>query len=71
MQLKPGHEIVGNVDAVRNDGGMVKVVFTVHKEVELPYDALAEKDLQSIVGERVGIFNSGEGYKLRKIKTRG
>jgi len=68
MQLEPMHEIVGNVAAVKKKGNQVKVVFTVRKEVELPQDALAEKDMQSIVGERVGIFNSGDGYKLRKIK---
>ena len=71
MQLKPGHEIVGNVAAVKREGNQVKVVFTVPREVELPQGALAEKDLQSIVGERVGISNNGDGYKLRKIKTRG
>ena len=69
--MEPEHEIVGNVAAVKREGNRVKVVFTVPKEVELPQGALTEKDLQSIVGERVGISNNGDGYKLRKIKTRG
>ncbi|GAI29243.1 unnamed protein product [marine sediment metagenome] len=55
------------MDAVKSDGNQVKVVFTIHKEIELPQDALAEKDLHALVGKKIKIFNSGDGYKLRVV----
>jgi len=68
MLLKPYHEVVGDLIEVRVEDGKIKFLFTINKEIEVPQTAFSEVELKNLVGRRIGIFNYGDGYKMRKIK---
>ena len=69
MNLKPYSEIVGTLSTIQTKHDCTKLIFTIQKEIELPTEAFSAKNLQNLVGKRIGIFNGGGIYRLRKIKA--
>jgi len=67
-KLEPMQEIVGTLDGIKDNNNRIKLKFTICKEIEVPYDAIPKEKLQAAVGHRIGIFNSGDRYKLRRVK---
>lgn len=67
-KLEPMHEIVGRLAGIEDNNDWIRLKFTICKEIEVPYDAIPKEKLQAAVGHQVGIFNSGDRYKLRRIK---
>ena len=66
--LAPYCEIVGNLSKIENKGDTLAIVFNINKEIELPESAINQDTLKELIGERVGIFNCGDGrFKIRKI----
>jgi len=68
MILEPYHEFVGDLIEVRVEDGEIKFLFSINREIEVPQNAFSEVELKNLVGKRIGIFNYGDGFKLRKIK---
>ncbi len=68
--LENNHEIVGLLQKVESNDQYIKLDFTLHRTYELPIGALSEKKLQSLVGERVGVFNCDNVYKLRRANKK-
>lgn len=65
MKLEENHEVVGTLVDVKNDGECTKLQFSVRKTFEIPIGAIPIKTLESVVGNRIGIFNSNNDYRLR------
>ena len=69
MHLEPAQEIVGTLIEVKTKQDQTKLIFTICEEIEIPARAIPKAELLAAVGKRIGIFNCGGIYKLRKIKT--
>jgi len=71
MQLKPYTEIIGCLHKIKNEKNKLKLEFRITTEIEIPKDAIEEKNLAELVGKRVGVFNGGDGnYKIRRISSK-
>jgi len=68
MILQPFHEIVADCEDVKYEDGKIKFFLTINKVIEVPQSAFSQDELKNLAGKRIGIFNYGDGYKLRKIK---
>lgn len=69
--LAPYSEIVGNLSKIENKGDTLAIVFSFDKEIELPESTINQDTLNKLIGERVGIFNCGDGrFKIRKISRK-
>lgn len=67
MRLQNNNEIVGVLSKIKDKDSCIELVFMIQKKIEIPQDTLSWEKLQSVVGKRIGIFNCGGYYKLRKI----
>lgn len=68
MKLEDHHEIVGLLTEIESKDGITKLQFSIHKIYEIPTDGIDTKKLQSLIGERVGIFNCSGNYRTRRVK---
>ncbi len=69
MNLKPYSEIVGTLSSIQTKHDCTQLIFTIQKEIEIPAEVFSAKNLQNLVGKRIGIFNDGGTYRLRQIKA--
>lgn len=67
MNLQPYSEVVGILIDVKFENNHAELVFSIQKSIELPSIAISKEKLQIFLGQRVGIFNCGGNYKIRKI----
>lgn len=71
MKLEENHEIIGTLVSIKNDGRCTKLLFSVQKTFEIPIESIPIKTLESVVGNRIGIFNAGDGiFKLRRANKK-
>jgi len=67
MNLKNGQEIIGTMKDVQHDDEIVKITFLINYEIEVPRDKIHYKNLQKLIGNRIGILNINDSYKIRII----
>jgi len=67
MILRPYNELIGDLIEVRIKDGKIKFLFSINEEIEVPQSAFAETDFKKYIGSRVGVFNDGQNYQIRKI----
>jgi len=65
--IKSNHEHIGDVVKVIDEGGYIKVVFSIQTALELPTDAIPKEVLQDLVGKRIGVICIAGKYYLRII----
>lgn len=71
MILKAYHEIVGMlVNILIGDDNKIVLVFSLEKTVEVSKNAIDQKILYEMKGERIGLMNLNGQFKIRKIQKR-
>lgn len=68
--LGSNHEIVGILNRLENTDDQIVMEFTIHKKIGIPRGAIPIEELESVVGNRVGVFNCSGVYKLRKANKK-
>jgi len=68
--LKPFHEIVGQLMDIQKENNHIRLVFSINKEIDIPAQVFIEKELELLIGKRIGLFNNNGNYKIRKIKRK-
>ena len=68
MKLKNLNEIIGTLHAVNSKGWSRILVFNICQEIEIPFDAIPDEQLQGLIGRRIGLFNNSGDYRIREIK---
>ena len=69
--LKPYHEIVGNLEKIKDDDKKWILFFNLHNEIIIPKKAFSEDQLTKFKGEHVGLFRYDEdNYAIRKASKR-
>jgi len=69
--LKAYHEIVGMlVNILIGDDNKIVLVFSLEKTVEVSKNAIDQKILYEMKGERIGLMNLNGQFKIRKIQKR-
>ena len=70
MRLKSNHEIVGELQEVKQENNFCILKFSCMKEIELPTHAITYEQLTTLIGKRIGILNHEGNYKFREIKRK-
>ncbi len=68
MILKPFHEIIGTLSTVRYENNRIYLSFQMLEEAAIADDDTLHQQLKSLVGKRIGVFNSNGKIKIREIK---
>lgn len=68
--LKPNSEIVGRLIGLFDNDLTTTLVFSTQTEIEIPKKSLSQDSLKSMIGERIGLINCDENYKIRKIQSK-
>ena len=66
--LKPGSEIVGRLTQLIKNKSTTTLIFSTQTEIEIPKNSILEDKLTLMIGEKIGLFNCDEKYKIRKIQ---
>ena len=70
MILKPNHEIISELNNVKDEDGQLTLIFGMNMEIELPQSAFDLTELKKYVGGKVGIMNvDGQIYRIRRIHS--
>ena len=67
MPLLPYHEVVGVVRDIIVYDDIVKIIFAMDREIELPKSDAPKAITQELVGQRIGILNIENKYYFRRI----
>jgi len=67
MELKPFEEFIGTLERVLESDSMTILYFKVISPVEVPSDHIDHGLLEECVGERIGILNTPEGVRIRRL----
>ena len=68
--LKPGSEIVGRLIGSFDNELTTTLIFSTQIEIEIPKNSLSQHKLKSMIGERIGLINYDEKYKIRTIQNK-
>jgi len=66
MKLENYHEIVGTLENYEEKEDIVKLSFVFKQSIEVPKNAITNKELEDCIQKKISILHLDEKYYLKK-----